>query len=285
LWRNGPFPRRTKNTDRDLKDGATQRVLRLRLDERNFRIPDFNRRFSRPAGLPSKRGYTAFSRKKRQRPVRGPMSGGSPLRRPLGRRRRSPGGRTFSDMSCAKAPSWNRRHSQGDHPRRRRHLDRIRFRAASLTVVFEMPLSDVTVVDGEKAVLDCHDHSFVPRTLCDKPSAPRGPLELSDVTRSSVKLSWLAPTSNGGAEIVAYVFERPEHLSPTRTRVARVRPQTDANLAERTRSTTTSASASKTSRSARPTAVRSFSRRRLTVTVTIRIRPVQSHNLFAPCLQ
>ena len=58
-------------------------------------------------------------------------------------------------MSCAKTPSWNRRHSQGDHPRRRRHLDRIRFGAASLTVVFELPLSDVTVVDGEKAVLEC----------------------------------------------------------------------------------------------------------------------------------
>ena len=58
-------------------------------------------------------------------------------------------------MSCARTPSWNRRHSQGDHSRRRRHLDRIRFGAASLTVVFELPLSDVTVVDGEKAVLDC----------------------------------------------------------------------------------------------------------------------------------
>ena len=30
------------------------------------------------------------------------------------------------------------------------------FGAASLTVVFELPLSDVTVVGGEKAVLDCH---------------------------------------------------------------------------------------------------------------------------------
>jgi len=38
---------------------------------------------------------------------------------------------------------------------------------------------------------------------------------------------------NGGAEIVAYVIERPEYLSPTWTHVARVRPQTDANLAER----------------------------------------------------
>jgi len=32
-----------------------------------------------------------------------------------------------------------------------------RFGAASLTVVFELPLSDVAVVDGERAVLDCRD--------------------------------------------------------------------------------------------------------------------------------
>ena len=106
---------------------------------------------------------------------------------------------------------------------------------------FELPLSDVTVIDGEKAVLDCRvavtpaaevtwyvdtsfavrglragtdyyfrviaengagasqpltlDRSFVPRTPYDKPSAPRGPLEVSDVTRSRVTLSWLVPTS------------------------------------------------------------------------------------------
>jgi len=88
--------------------------------------------------------------------------------------------------------------------------------------------------------------SFAVRSLCvaengaSQPltSAPRGPLEVSDVTRSSVTLSWLAPTSNDGATIVAYVFERPEHLSPTRTHVARVRPQmtvyTVGNLAEKT---------------------------------------------------
>ena len=33
---------------------------------------------------------------------------------------------------------------------------------------------------------------------------------------------------------MAHVIERPEHLSPTWTHVARVRPQTDANLAEKT---------------------------------------------------
>ena len=85
---------------------------------------------------------------------------------------------------------------------------------------FELPLSDVTIVDGEKAILECRvavtpaaevtwyvdyyfrviaengasqpltlDRSFVPRTPYDKPSAPRGPLEVSDVTRSSVTLS------------------------------------------------------------------------------------------------
>jgi len=58
-------------------------------------------------------------------------------------------------MSCAKTPSWNRRRGQGDRPRRRRHHDRIRFGAAFLAVVFELPLSDVTVVDGERAVLEC----------------------------------------------------------------------------------------------------------------------------------
>ena len=78
------------------------------------------------------------------------------------------------------------------------------------------------------------DHSFVQKTLYDKPPASRGPLEVSDVTRSGVKLSWLALTSNGETEIVAYVIERPENLSPTWTHVARVRPQTDANLAEKT---------------------------------------------------
>jgi len=49
-------------------------------------------------------------------------------------------------MSCAGTPSWNRGRGQGGPPRGRRHLDRIRFGAASLTVVF---------VDGGRAALDC----------------------------------------------------------------------------------------------------------------------------------
>jgi len=94
-------------------------------------------------------------------------------------------------------------------------LDRIRFVAAFLTVVFGLPLSDVTVVDGEKVVLQCCvtvaptaevtwyvDTSFTVRGLrADTDYYFR-------LTRSSVTLSWLAPTSNGGAEIVAHVIEQ-----------------------------------------------------------------------------
>ena len=98
-----------------------------------------------------------------------------------------------------------------------------RFGAASLTVVFELPLSDVTVVDGEKprsghARRRCH--VVRQHVVHGARSARRHRLlsdEVSDMTRSSVALSWLAPTSSGGAAIVAYVIERPEHLSPTWT--------------------------------------------------------------------
>jgi len=58
-------------------------------------------------------------------------------------------------MSCAGTPSWSRGRGQGVRSRGRRLLDRIRFVAAFLTVVFGLPLSDATVVGGEKAVLEC----------------------------------------------------------------------------------------------------------------------------------
>ena len=48
---------------------------------------------------------------------------------------------TLSDMSCVRTPSWNRPQPE--------------FHRADESYVFELPLSDVTVVDGEKAVLVC----------------------------------------------------------------------------------------------------------------------------------
>ena len=35
----------------------------------------------------------------------------------------------------------------------------------------------------------------------DKPAAPEGPLQVSDVTAETAKLSWKEPEDNGGAEI------------------------------------------------------------------------------------
>ena len=53
---------------------------------------------------------------------------------------------TLSDMSCVRTPSWNR-------PQPRRSPTKTsRWCVGSF---FELPLSDVTVVDGEKAVLEC----------------------------------------------------------------------------------------------------------------------------------
>ena len=51
--------------------------------------------------------------------------------------------------SCARTSSWNR-----PQPRRS-STGTSRRCVGSVTVVFELPLSDVTVVDGEKAVLEC----------------------------------------------------------------------------------------------------------------------------------
>ena len=41
----------------------------------------------------------------------------------------------------------------------------------------------------------------VPGVFTDKPSAPEGPLEVSDVWAEQVKLSWKPPKDNGGGEI------------------------------------------------------------------------------------
>jgi len=164
-WRNGSFPRRITTTDRDPKDGTTQRALRL--EESNFRIPD------------SKQVQDAVT-------VRSANT------------RRS-AGRDDGDQYADPCPAVRRRvdHSQGDHPRRRR--------------------------DG--ASVRC---------------------EVSDVTRSNVTLSWLAPTSNGGAAVVAYVIGRPERLSSTWTQPGRDRGHGDSQDST---------------------------------------SPVQSYRLFAPCLQ
>ena len=42
----------------------------------------------------------------------------------------------------------------------------------------------------------------------DSPSAPQGPLEVSEITKDSVVLNWKAPEDDGGSDITNYVIER-----------------------------------------------------------------------------
>ncbi|XP_061166987.1 twitchin-like isoform X9 [Saccostrea echinata] len=46
------------------------------------------------------------------------------------------------------------------------------------------------------------------------PSAPTGPLEISDITKNACRLSWKPPKETGGAKITGYVVERQEVGKP-----------------------------------------------------------------------
>ncbi|XP_071479592.1 twitchin-like [Diadema antillarum] len=50
--------------------------------------------------------------------------------------------------------------------------------------------------------------------VTDKPSAPKGPLEVGEVTNTSVALSWKAPTNDGGRPIKGYTVERRDEENP-----------------------------------------------------------------------
>lgn len=41
----------------------------------------------------------------------------------------------------------------------------------------------------------------------DKPSKPQGPLEISDMTDTSMVIKWLPPIDNGGLDILDYMVE------------------------------------------------------------------------------
>lgn len=43
-----------------------------------------------------------------------------------------------------------------------------------------------------------------------RPSAPEGPLLFEEIQASSVKVTWKAPTDDGGSEILGYIVERRE---------------------------------------------------------------------------
>ena len=60
-------------------------------------------------------------------------------------------------------------------------------------------------------------------TVADKPSAPTGPLKVSEVTEDSVDLEWKPPQSDGGSPITHYCIEVRDVRRSTWTKVADVK--------------------------------------------------------------
>ena len=76
-------------------------------------------------------------------------------------------------------------------------------------------LKDVTRADAGSynvVVKNCqgHDEVEVRLNVLAAPTAPLGPLEVSNVTPNSCKLSWKKPADDGGSQITAYSVERKE---------------------------------------------------------------------------
>ena len=57
------------------------------------------------------------------------------------------------------------------------------------------------------------------------PSIPRGQLNIMEIKRTSVTISWSPPEHDGGAAVNAYVIERREDLRSTWMRVDRIKAQ------------------------------------------------------------
>ncbi|KAI8775766.1 titin isoform X2, partial [Biomphalaria glabrata] len=47
-----------------------------------------------------------------------------------------------------------------------------------------------------------------------KPSAPKGPLDISSITEDSVVLSWDSPHTDGGTPITHYIIEKSDLRRP-----------------------------------------------------------------------
>ncbi|XP_041468950.1 twitchin-like isoform X3 [Lytechinus variegatus] len=50
--------------------------------------------------------------------------------------------------------------------------------------------------------------------VSDKPSAPKGPIEVGEITNNSIALSWKAPANDGGSPIKGYTVERRDEENP-----------------------------------------------------------------------
>jgi len=56
------------------------------------------------------------------------------------------------------------------------------------------------------------------------PSAPAGPLDISDINKTNAKLSWKPSDKDGGSPITGYIIEKREGWKSTFTEVGKVKP-------------------------------------------------------------
>ncbi|MCP9266046.1 Twitchin [Dirofilaria immitis] len=68
----------------------------------------------------------------------------------------------------------------------------------------------------------------------DRPSTPKGPIEITNVTKDGCVLNWQPPEDNGGAEISNYVLEKRDLQSNTWTPVSSFVPGTTAVVSKLT---------------------------------------------------
>ncbi|XP_070534198.1 LOW QUALITY PROTEIN: twitchin-like [Ptychodera flava] len=74
------------------------------------------------------------------------------------------------------------------------------------------------------------DTAKVKVIVLDKPSAPEGPLEVSDIYADSCKLHWNPPKDDGGSKLLNYVVEKRDDRRPTWTPVNDNVPPTETSL-------------------------------------------------------
>lgn len=66
------------------------------------------------------------------------------------------------------------------------------------------------------------DEATLEFTVLSKPGSPKGPLEVTDVTKKSCKLRWKKPEDDGGCPITEYEVEKMDVATGKWTRVCKV---------------------------------------------------------------
>jgi titin len=61
--------------------------------------------------------------------------------------------------------------------------------------------------------------------LAEVPSPPTGPLEFSEITKTTAVVSWKPPKDNGGSPIMHYIVEKREARKTSYTQVEKLGPK------------------------------------------------------------